>query len=107
MKAEEALAVAIAVAKKVGVGIKDHSVEGLTLTVVFQDDTTEEITFEEPSAADVAGEIIERLSFSVDSTTGHLIMTIDGVDTDIGNVKGDKGDSPVVSVDGKKVTFGI
>ena len=107
MSAEEALFIAISIAKKVGVGIKSHSVSGLTLTVVFQDDTEESITFEEPDAADVADEIIDRIGFSVDGTTGHLIMTIDGVETDLGNVKGDKGDSPVVSVSGKKVTFGI
>ena len=104
---KKALGAAIALMKKVGAGIKDHSVEGLTLTVVFQDDSTEEITFEQPTASDIAEALTELMAFSVDETTGHLIVTIDSEETDLGNVKGDKGDSPVVNISGEKVIFGI
>ena len=104
---KKALGAAIALMKKVGAGIKDHSVEGLTLTVVFQDDSTEEITFEQPTASDVAEALTSIMTFSVNGSTGHLIVTIDDVDTDLGNVKGDKGDSPVIEITDKKVTFGV
>ena len=104
---KKSLGAAIALMKKVGAGIKDHSVEGLTLTVVFQDDSTEEITFEQPTASDVAEALTSIMAFSVDETTGHLIVTIDSEETDLGNVKGDKGDSSVISISEEKVTFGI
>ena len=104
---KKALGAAIALMKKVGTGIKSHSVEGLTLTVVFQDDSTEEITFEQPTASDIATALTSLMEFSVDETTGHLIVTIDDVDTDLGNVKGDKGDNSVISITDKKVTFEI
>ena len=137
MKGEEALAIALGKIKSTSSGIKSHSVSGLTLTLVFQDDTTETITFEQPTDADIADIIESDLTFEIDEETGHLILTIGEEERDLGNVKGDKGDtgltgpkgdtgeqgeqgiqgeqgpkgekgdSPVINISGEKVTFGI
>lgn len=76
MQAEDVLAICLSKIKSATSGIKSHSVEGLTLTIVFQDDTSEEITFEEPEAADVASAMLDKFSFSVDPEDGHLKLTI-------------------------------
>ena len=76
MQAEDVLAICLSKIKSSTSGIKSHSVEGLTLTIVFQDDTSETITFEEPEAADVANAMLDKFSFSVDPEDGHLKLTI-------------------------------
>lgn len=58
-------------------GIKEHYVEGLTLHIVFEDNTEEEITFEEPSAADVASAMLDKFTFTVDTEDGYLKLTIE------------------------------
>ena len=76
MRAEDVMSILLSKIKSASSGIKSHSVEGLTLTIVFKDDTTETITFEEPSAADVANAMLDKFSFSVDPEDGHLKLTI-------------------------------
>ena len=73
ISAEDVLAICLAKISSASSGIKSHSVSGLTLTIVFQDDSEETITFEEPTAADVAAVIEQDLSFSIEN--GHLILT--------------------------------
>lgn len=136
MSSEEVLGIVLNKIKSVSSGIKSHSVEGLTLTIVFEDDTYETITFEQPEAADVANSLVDLMSFEINAS-GHLVCTLNGVEMDLGNVigpqgekgetgasgergeqgpkgdtgeqgpKGDKGNSPVISISGEKVTFGI
>ena len=110
MKGDEALVITLGRIKSTSSGIKSHSVSGLTLTLVFQDDTTETITFEQPTDADIADIIESDLTFEINEGTGHLILTIGEEERDLGNVKGDKGDkgdSPAINISGEKVTFGI
>lgn len=109
MSNEEVLGIVLGKIKSASSGIKSHSVSGLTLTIVFEDDTYEKITFEEPAAADIAAEMVDLMSFEI-NPSGHLVCTLNGVETDLGNVigpQGDKGDSPVISISGEKVTFGM
>lgn len=109
MSSEEVLGIVLGKIKSASSGIKSHSVSGLTLTIVFEDDTSETITFEQPEAADVAAEMVDLMSFEIDAS-GHLVCTLNGIEMDLGNVigpQGDKGDSPVISISGEKVTFGI
>ena len=76
LTAEEALGVALAKVRSSSTGIVSHSVSGLTLTVVFADDTSESITFDEPQAVDVASAMLDDFNFSIDPTDGHLKLTV-------------------------------
>lgn len=77
MKAEDVLVICLSKIKGASSGIKSHSVSGLTLTIVFEDDSTETITFEEPSAADVASAMLDKFTFTVDTEDGHLKLVIE------------------------------
>lgn len=77
MRAEDVMSILLSKIKSASSGIKSHSVEGLTLTIVFEDDTTETITFEEPSAADVATAMLNKFTFIVDTSDGHLKLMIE------------------------------
>lgn len=77
LSAEAVLAILNKKIKSATSGIKSHSVEGLTLTIVFEDDTSETITFEEPEAADVASAMLDKFTFSVDTEDGHLKLIIE------------------------------
>lgn len=77
MKAEDVLAICLSKIKGASSGIKNHYVEGLTLHIIFEDDTEEEITFEEPSAADVASAMLNKFTFTVDTEDGHLKLVIE------------------------------
>ena len=77
MTPEDVLTICLSKIKGASSGIKSHSVSGLTLTIVFEDDTTEEITFEEPSAADVASAMLDKFTFSVDTEDGHLKLVVE------------------------------
>jgi len=77
MRAEDVFAILSNKIKSSSSGIKSHSVEGLTLTIVFQDDTSETITFEEPSTADVASAMLDKFTFTVDTEDGHLKLVIE------------------------------
>lgn len=90
MTPEEVLGIVLGKIKSASSGIKSHSVSGLTLTIVFEDDTYETITFEQPEAVDIAEELVELMSFEINAS-GHLVCTLNGVEMDLGNVIGPQG----------------
>lgn len=82
LSAEDVLAICLNKIKSTTSGITGHSVEGLTLTLEFGDGTTETITFEQPTAEDIAAlidtaevahDLASEFDFDVDAD-GHLIL---------------------------------